>query len=195
MNRSNPLLQLLLPTFVLLSITCNKHIPQATADKLDLIASARSYIDSESTAGIPANYRASQPKTIRWDLAQVVQVGKSEGILTPIVYDNPLLVRANFAGSQLFHMVIRRPESRQWHPREKDEIHPPDPRRNLHLPHRRQPYYTHYLKRQVAQNILAIRNPPCRLPISEMMIPGRLRRRRHEKRHPHRYQRQPKQQP
>jgi hypothetical protein len=104
MNRSNQLRQVLLPAVVLLFITCNKHIPQAITEKLDLVAAARTYIDSISTTGYPLNYRASQPKTIRWELAQVVPVGKSEGILVPIVFDNALLVRANFAGSQPFHL-------------------------------------------------------------------------------------------
>src|ERR1700722_6789666 len=104
MTRSNRLSQVLLPALVLLFITCNKHIPQAITEKLDLVASARTYIDSISTTGYPLNYRASQPKTLRWDLAQVVPVGKSNGILVPIVFDNALLIKANFAGNQLFHL-------------------------------------------------------------------------------------------
>ncbi len=104
MNRSNHLRQVLLPAIVLLFITCNKHVPQAITEKLDLVAAARTYIDSISTTGYPLNYRASQPKTIRWDLAQVVPVGKSSGILVPIVFDNALLIKANFAGKQPFHL-------------------------------------------------------------------------------------------
>lgn len=104
MTRSNHLLQVLLPAVVLLFITCNKHISQGITEKLDLAAAARTYIDSISTKGYPLNYRASQPKTIRWELAQVVPVGKSNGILVPIVFDNALLVKANFAGNQPFHL-------------------------------------------------------------------------------------------
>ncbi|HET6256657.1 MAG TPA: hypothetical protein VFE32_21460 [Puia sp.] len=104
MNRFNYLLRLLLPGIVLLLITCNKHITQSTTDKPNLTAAARKYIDSVSTTAYSVNYRASQPKTIRWDLAQVVQVGKSTGILMPIVFDNALLMKANFARVQLFHL-------------------------------------------------------------------------------------------
>src|SRR5580693_6679096 len=104
MTRSNHLRQVLLPAVVLLFITCNKHIPQATTEKLDLVAAGRTYIDSISNAGYPVNYRASQPKAIRWDLAQVLQVGQNKGILMPIVFDNALLAKANFAGTQPFHL-------------------------------------------------------------------------------------------
>jgi hypothetical protein len=104
MTRSNRLRQVLLPAVVLLFITCNKHVPQAITEKLDLVAAARTYIDSISTTGYPLNYRASQPKTIRWDLAQVVPIGNSKGILVPIVFDNVLLIKANFAGKQPFHL-------------------------------------------------------------------------------------------
>jgi hypothetical protein len=104
MNRSNHLFQLLLPAVVLLSITCNKHVSQFPVATANLIAAARAYIDSISTHGYPPNYRAAQPKTIRWDMAQVVPVGKSKGILMPILFDNALLVKANFAGDQLFHL-------------------------------------------------------------------------------------------
>ena len=61
-------------------------------------------IDSLSTAGYPVNYRAAQPKTIRWDFAERISVGQAPAILVPIVFDNTLLVKANFAGDQLYHL-------------------------------------------------------------------------------------------
>lgn len=99
----NPL-QLLLPAILLFCVTCNKHLSDPATVKTDLISAARSYVDSLSTNGHPVNYRAAQPKTIRWDLAQVVPIGQSKGILVPIVFDNALLMKANFVGDPLFHL-------------------------------------------------------------------------------------------
>ncbi len=99
----NPL-RLLLPAAVLLCITCNKHLSDTATAKTDLIGAARSYIDSISTQGHPVNYRAAQPKTVRWDLARVLTVGQGQGILVPIVFDNALLIKANFVGDPYFHL-------------------------------------------------------------------------------------------
>jgi hypothetical protein len=104
MNRPINLYQLLLPVVVLLCITCNKHLSDPAARNADLISAARSYIDSISVQGHPVNYRAAQPKTIRWDLAQVVSIGQSYGLSVPIVFDNALLVKANFVGDPYFHL-------------------------------------------------------------------------------------------
>ena len=104
MSRPINLVKLLLPAALLFCITCNKHISDTGFVKTDLIGAARYYIDSISTLGHPVNYRAAQPKTIRWDLAQVVPIHQSKGILVPIVFDNALLVKANFAGDQYFHL-------------------------------------------------------------------------------------------
>jgi hypothetical protein len=104
MTRPINLYQLLLPAVVLLCITCNKHLSDPAAGKANLIAAAGSYIDSISVQGHPVNYRAAQPKTIRWDLAQVVSIGQSNGLSVPIVFDNALLVKANFVGDPLFHL-------------------------------------------------------------------------------------------
>jgi hypothetical protein len=89
---------------VLLCITCNKHVSDPDAVKTDLIDAARSYIDFISTQGHPVNYRGAQPKTIHWDLAQIVPIGQSKGVLVPIVFDNALLIKANFVGDPLFHL-------------------------------------------------------------------------------------------
>jgi len=97
-------IQLLLFAAALICITCNKHLSDPVAVKTDLIVAARSYIDSVSVQGYPVNYRAAQPKTIRWDLAQVIRIGQSKGIIVPIVFDNALLVKANFVGAPLFHL-------------------------------------------------------------------------------------------
>jgi len=104
MTRSTNPIQLLLLAVLLLFVTCNKHLSETPAAKTDLIGAARSYIDSVSAQGHPFNYRAAQPKTIRWDLAQVVPIGQSNGILAPIVFDNVLLMKANFVGASLFHL-------------------------------------------------------------------------------------------
>jgi hypothetical protein len=100
---TNPARFLLLAA-VLFCITCNKRLSGPAAVETDLIAAARSYIDSVSVQGHPVNYRAAQPKTIRWNLAQVLQIGQSKGVLVPIVFDSALLMKANFTGDQLFHI-------------------------------------------------------------------------------------------
>ena len=104
MSRPISPIQLLLLAAVLLCITCNKHLSDTTSAKADLIGTARSYIDSISVQGHPVNYRAAQPKTIRWDLARILPIGRSKGILVPIVFDNALLIKANFVGDPYFHL-------------------------------------------------------------------------------------------
>ena len=96
--------QLLLFAAALLCITCNKHLSETAAIKTDLIVAARSYIDSISLRGHPVNFRAAQPKTILWNLARVIPIGQSKGVIVPIVFDNALLVKANFVGNPLFHL-------------------------------------------------------------------------------------------
>jgi hypothetical protein len=97
-------IRLILAASVLLCVTCNKHLSESAAAKADLISTARLYIDSISVAGHPVSYRAAQPKTIQWNLAQVVPVGHSTGILMPIIFDNVLLFKANFVGDPAFHL-------------------------------------------------------------------------------------------
>jgi hypothetical protein len=99
----NPI-QLLLPATVLLCLTCNKHVSNPVSVKADLIGAAQYYIDSISVQGHPVNYRAAQPKTIRWELAQVLPIGQGNGVLVPIVFENALLIKANFVGDQYFHL-------------------------------------------------------------------------------------------
>jgi hypothetical protein len=79
-------------------------VADSGGERPDLIGAARAYIDSISVAGHPINYRAAQPKTIRWDLARVVSVNHNRGILVPITFDNDLLMQANFVGDPLFHL-------------------------------------------------------------------------------------------
>jgi hypothetical protein len=104
MTRPTNPAQLLLPIALLFCITCNKRLSDSTVNKTDLLNEARSFIDSVSTRGYPVNYRAAQPKTIRWDLAQFVPVGSAQGVIVPIVFKNPLLMKANFAGDEYFHL-------------------------------------------------------------------------------------------
>lgn len=104
MSRPISPIQLLLLAAVLLCITCNKHLSDTASANADLIGTARSYVDSISVQGHPVNYRAAQPKTIRWDLARILPFGQSKGILVPIVFDNALLIKANFVGDSYFHL-------------------------------------------------------------------------------------------
>jgi hypothetical protein len=90
-----------IPLFV---VSCKKHLPDNDIIGSNMISQARAFVDSLKSNGFPVNYRAAQPKTIRWDLAQVVPIDQSKGILVPIVFDNALLVKANFAGEQYFHL-------------------------------------------------------------------------------------------
>ena len=83
---------------------CRKQAANSNTNQHDLIQQARMMIDSLSTRGYPVNYRAAQPKTIRWDLAQLVPVDHAQGLVIPIVFDNALLLKANFTGDQLFHI-------------------------------------------------------------------------------------------
>jgi hypothetical protein len=69
-----------------------------------MISQAQTFVNSLNTTGYPVNYRAAQPKTIRWDLAQLVPVGPTQGLLVPLVFDNALLMKANLTGDQLFHI-------------------------------------------------------------------------------------------
>jgi hypothetical protein len=85
-------------------VSCKKHLPDNDTTGLDMITQASALVDSLSSNGFPVNYRASQPKKIRWDLARVVAIGQAKGILVPIVFDNALLIKASFVGDPLFHL-------------------------------------------------------------------------------------------
>jgi hypothetical protein len=89
---------------LLFVINCQKHLPENDMAGEDLTVEAKAFVDSVNVNGSPVNYRAAQPKTIRWDLAQVVPIGQSKGVLVPIVFDNALLMKANFVGESLFHL-------------------------------------------------------------------------------------------
>jgi hypothetical protein len=104
MTRPINRVQLLLFADAFLFITCNKHLSDAALVKTGLVGAAHSYIDSASLQGHAVNYRAAQPKTILWSLAQVIQIGQSKGIIVPVVFGNALLMKANFVGDPLFHL-------------------------------------------------------------------------------------------
>lgn len=90
---------------ILLCVQCNKR--RAISDKNlgDTIENARLYfVDSVVNNNSPVNYRASQVRAVQWDLAQIVQLGNSQGVVVPIVYFAPLLVKSNFTGEQFFHL-------------------------------------------------------------------------------------------
>jgi hypothetical protein len=89
---------------LLFVISCRKHLPENDTSTPDMIAQARAYVDSLNLNGFPVNYRAAQPKKIRWDLARLVPVGNKQALSAPIVFDNALLMKANFVGDPLFHI-------------------------------------------------------------------------------------------
>jgi hypothetical protein len=104
MNRH---LHLILPAVLsifLVGPACNKQSTHTGTSRRELIQQARNLIDSLSTHGYPITYRAAQPKTIRWDLSQLISVGQQQGLLAPIVFDNDLLIKTNFDKNQLFHL-------------------------------------------------------------------------------------------
>ncbi len=84
--------------------SCRKHLPDNDTTGRDMISQARAFLDSFKSTGFPVNYRAAQPKTIRWDLARVLTIGQGKGIQVPIVFDNALLMKANFVGEPYFHL-------------------------------------------------------------------------------------------
>jgi hypothetical protein len=91
-------------SILLFVVSCKKHLPGNDIIGADMISQARAFVDSISVQGHPVNYRAAQPKTIRWDLARVVPIDQSKRVLVPIVFDNAMLVKASFAGEQYFHL-------------------------------------------------------------------------------------------
>jgi hypothetical protein len=104
MRHSIKLLLLGILSIPLFLVSCKKHLQGTDATEPEMISQARAFVDSLNSHGVPVNYRAAQPKTIRWDLAQLVPVGHSQGLLVPIVFENALLMKANFAGNQFFHI-------------------------------------------------------------------------------------------
>jgi hypothetical protein len=83
---------------------CNKQPTRVVDSHQNLIQQARLLVESLSTQGQPINYRAAQPKTIRWDLSQLVSIDQKQALLIPIVFNNDLLIKANFDDNQLFHL-------------------------------------------------------------------------------------------
>jgi hypothetical protein len=104
MNRHLSLILSAALAIFLVGPACNKHLSSADTSRQDLIQQARKSVDSLANHAYPINYRASQPKTIRWDLSQLVTIGQRQGVLAPIVFDNDLLIKTNFDKDQLFHL-------------------------------------------------------------------------------------------
>jgi len=93
---------LLLLPFCLLA--CEKKVSSISASG-NLISQAHTFFsDSIANRGQPVNYRAAQARSVQWDLAQVIPMKNGRGVLAPIVYSEPMMVKANFSGDFYFHL-------------------------------------------------------------------------------------------
>jgi len=101
LSRLAPALAILL----LVNLTCTKHPVQQSATNQEMISAARHYfIDSVAFAGHAVNYRASLTRELLWDQAWVTQSPQGAGVVVPITYAAPILMKANFTGPEFFHI-------------------------------------------------------------------------------------------
>ena len=96
----NPI-QLLLPAVLLFFVTCNKHLTDTATVKTDLGRCGPILRRFHFNPGYPHIVPPSQ-KLTRSGL--VLPVGQGQGIQMPIVFDNALLMKANFVGDPYFHL-------------------------------------------------------------------------------------------
>jgi hypothetical protein len=93
---------LLLLPFCLLG--CEKKVSNISG-LATLINQAQTFFsDSVANRGQPLNYRASQARSVQWDLAQVLPMKNGQGVLAPIVYPEPMMIKSNFSGGFYFHL-------------------------------------------------------------------------------------------
>lgn len=83
-----------------------------------LVTEARSFVDSLSAHGSPANYRAAQPKTISWNLARTLTINGSSALLAPILFDgSPRKIAVSDYGGYFFDE-----QARSYYQLPKDKI-------------------------------------------------------------------------
>ena len=96
---------LALTLIVFVSLTCNKRAFRQTAPNQELLSAARQFFaDSIASSGPALTYRASLNRQPLWEQATTNPLSQGIGISIPIVYVTPILVKANFAGPQFFHI-------------------------------------------------------------------------------------------
>ena len=85
-------------------LACEKKVSSLSGSG-NLISQAQIFFsDSIANRGQAVNYRAEQARSVQWDLAQVIPLKKGQGVLAPIVYSEPMMVKANFSGEFYFHL-------------------------------------------------------------------------------------------
>src|ERR1700744_2385844 len=88
----------------LLALACKKRVT-VSQEPASLITEAEKYFnDSVSGRGRPVSCRAAQFKTILWSAAQMSKANSGSAVIVPIVYNQPMMVKANIAGDLYFHL-------------------------------------------------------------------------------------------
>ena len=87
-----------------LVLACEKRVT-VSQQPASLTTQAQKYF-SDSVAGrsLAVSYRAAQPRSILWAAAQITKVNNGWAVIVPIVYNQPMMVKANIAGDFYFHL-------------------------------------------------------------------------------------------
>jgi len=79
--------------------------PAGLSTEQQLILEAKQAFDQQTaTRALPVTYRAAQAKTVIWNDAQISTIGGRQAVVVPITYNQPMMVKANFAGNFYFHL-------------------------------------------------------------------------------------------
>jgi hypothetical protein len=94
----------IIPALAVYLLACEKRTTFIQEPSL-LITQAKAYFtDSVLGRTIPLTYRAAQAKTFIWNDAQISTIGGRPAVVVTITHNQPMMVKANFAGDFYFHL-------------------------------------------------------------------------------------------
>jgi hypothetical protein len=93
---------------MLVFFSCTKDVHSVNDNTARAIQSAKAFFtQSVATAAATINrknYRASQLRSLRWDMAQRVQLSIGDAVVVPIVYKSNLYISSEVSGASIFNL-------------------------------------------------------------------------------------------
>jgi hypothetical protein len=94
----------IIPALAVCLLACEKRSTVTQEPSLLIIQAKAYFTDSVLGKTMPMTYRAAQAKTVIWNDAQISMIGGRQAVVVPITYNQPMMVKANFAGDFYFHL-------------------------------------------------------------------------------------------
>jgi hypothetical protein len=94
----------IIPALAVYLLACEKRTTVTQEPSLSITQAKAYFTDSVLWRSIPLTYRAAQAKTVIWSDARMSTIGGRQAVVVPITYNQPMIVKANFAGDFYFHL-------------------------------------------------------------------------------------------